>query len=114
RDLDGHVGLGDGLAGQQVALLELLLGHGVVDEVPGVEGAGVAEGLAGAAGAVPAVRGDVDARLVGGVEDGLVVADLDDLRDAGLGAEGYLVAYDFLLGGGRRRRGPWEVRGGAR
>src|ERR1051325_8547473 len=70
------------LAGQDVALGRLLLGHGVFDVASVVVFARLAEALAGPAGAVPAIERDVDPDPIGRVRDGFSWVSFDEAGDS--------------------------------
>ena len=90
---DDEIALRTHLAGQHEALLELFLGQRVVDVVAAhVELARLAAGLAGAAGAVAAVDGDVDLLAIGGISHGLAVFAVDEARDPILEIKGDFVS----------------------
>ena len=82
------------LAGKDVSLRRLVLGHRLVlDVVAELVLARLAEALAGAADAVPTVQRNVDAGPVGRVGDDLPVATLDEAGDPVLEVQRYLKAH---------------------
>jgi hypothetical protein len=68
------------MAGQ--AIVQLILGHRIIYEVAFVEVAGFTEGLTGTAGAVTAVKRNIDLGLVGRICNGLVFSTRNELGDS--------------------------------
>ena len=94
RNADNAVRLRRHLAGEDVALLLLVLGHRLVrNVVPELVFTRLAEALARTADPVATVQRDVDALAVRGVGDDLVRPTLDETRDAVLEVQRDLVAH---------------------
>ena len=92
-DADDAIRFRDHLAGQDVALLGLVLGHRLVDVVTTVEAAGLAKRLAGPTRPVTTVQRNVDPLPVRRVRHHLVRPALDETSDAVLEAQCDLVAH---------------------
>ena len=82
RDAQHAVGFGAHLAGQHVTLADFFCAKGVFDEVLTQRiAARLGLALAGAAGAVTAVQGDVDALPIGCIGNGFVAFGIDEAGD---------------------------------
>ena len=102
-DLEDQISAGEHLTGQAVPLISLVLRESILNVVALFVVAGLAERLAGSAGAIATVEGNVDAGLVGGIGNSLLVLAFDEAGDSVFESQCNLVGHGVAPRRGKYR-----------